>query len=199
MFHRSERLLLRPVWPEDWQGILGGIADQAIVGNLATAPWPYGEDDARAFASRPCEPRYPRFVMTRAADAAVVGSIGIGPIAGDEPASADGAVELGYWIARAHWGQGYATEAGRAVLEIARTLGYACVFASHFNDNPASGQVLRKLGFERTGRLVLRHSCARGEEAMTVEYVRWLGEAAEPAGPAGEAAMKSAESARAAA
>ncbi|MEE4155474.1 MAG: GNAT family N-acetyltransferase [Erythrobacter sp.] len=176
MFHRSERLLLRPVWPEDWQGILGGIADRAIVRNLASAPWPYGEDDARAFASLPTEPLHPRFVMTRAADATVIGCIGIGPIAGDEPRESAGAVELGYWIARQHWGRGYATEGGRAVLEIARTLGHARVFASHFKDNPASGRVLRKLGFEQTGRLVMRHSCARGEEAMTIEYVQRLGE-----------------------
>ena len=28
MFHRSQRLLLRPIWPEDWQGVLAGIADE---------------------------------------------------------------------------------------------------------------------------------------------------------------------------
>lgn len=196
MFHRSERLLLRPVWPEDWKGILGGIADQAIVRNLASAPWPYAEDDARAFTSLPCEPLHPRFVMTRAADAEVVGCIGIGPIAGGDQAAADSGIELGYWIARKHWGKGYATEGGRAVLEIARTLGHQRVFASHFQDNPASGRVLRKLGFERTGRLVMRHSCARGEEAMTVEYVRRLGlDAILPEGDA----MKPTQSERAAA
>ena len=42
MFFRSERLFLRPVWPEDWQAILNGIADEAVVRNLARAPWPYG-------------------------------------------------------------------------------------------------------------------------------------------------------------
>ena len=40
MFFRSERLFLRPVWPEDWQAILNGIADEAVVRNLARAPWP---------------------------------------------------------------------------------------------------------------------------------------------------------------
>jgi len=174
VFHRSERLLLRPVWPEDWRGILAGIAEQAIVRNLSRAPWPYREDDARAFANLPSEPLHPRFVMTRAADACVVGCIGIGPV-DEESEEPSQALELGYWIAREHWSQGYATEAGRAVIAIAQTLGHRRLVASHFKDNPASGRVLQKLGFEQTGRLVQRYSCGRGEEAMTIEYARDLG------------------------
>lgn len=169
MFHRSDRLLLRPVWPEDWQGVLAGIADEGIVRNLASAPWPYGEDDARKFTRLPVEPLYPRFIITRAQDAAVVGCVGIDAM--DDPA---GATELGYWIARPHWNRGYATEAGASALEIARTLGHTRIVASHFVDNPASGQVLRKLGFELTGRVVERHSCGRGESAQAVEFAREL-------------------------
>ena len=30
MFHRSERLLLRPLWPEDWESVFGGIADEGL-------------------------------------------------------------------------------------------------------------------------------------------------------------------------
>ena len=60
MFHRSDRLLLRPVWPEDWQNILAGIADEGVVRNLASAPWPYNAADARAFTALPVNPRFPR-------------------------------------------------------------------------------------------------------------------------------------------
>ena len=38
MFFRSERLFLRPGWPEDWDELTARIADPAIVRNLATAP-----------------------------------------------------------------------------------------------------------------------------------------------------------------
>ncbi len=172
MFHRSPRLLLRPVWPEDWRGILGGIADEGVVRNLARAPWPYSEEDARKFTAMEREPRLPRFIVTRARDAEVIGCIGI-----DDAEDAPGAVELGYWIARPYWGQGFATEAGRAVLEIARTLGHSRVVASHFYDNPACGKVLKKLNFEPTGRSLLRHSCGRGEAALTHEYALNLGDA----------------------
>ena len=165
MFHRSQRLLLRPVWPEDWQLVLDGIADEGVVRNLASAPWPYREEDARAFTALPIEPHFPRFLITRAKDAALVGCIGI-----DRSDAFDDGAELGYWIAREHWGQGYATEAGRAVLSIARTLGYNRVQAMHFLDNPASGRVLEKLGFVATGVTSMRHSCARGETALAREF-----------------------------
>ena len=41
MFARTPRLLLRPGFPEDAPALAGAIADQAIVRNLATVPWPY--------------------------------------------------------------------------------------------------------------------------------------------------------------
>jgi RimJ/RimL family protein N-acetyltransferase len=174
VFHRSERLLLRPIWPEDWQGVLGGIQDEGVVRNLASAPWPYDEKHAREFAERPFDPFRPTFLATRAADAAVIGCIGLGPVEGEGGEDTQ-AVELGYWIARPYWGQGFATEAGRAVIEIARLLGHEEIHCSHFLDNPASGRVMRKLGFETTGKVVERHSCARGHAAEAAEYRLVLG------------------------
>lgn len=52
MFIRSERLFLRPGWPEDWAELLALIDDESVVRNLARAPWPYSPADARAFASQ---------------------------------------------------------------------------------------------------------------------------------------------------
>src|SRR3546814_6508816 len=74
----------------------------------------------------------------------------------------NGEVELGYWVARSYWGLGYATEAGRHMLDLARTLGIPRLTAAHFVDNPASGAVLRKLGFRPTGRRIERASLGRG-------------------------------------
>jgi RimJ/RimL family protein N-acetyltransferase len=144
---------------------MGGIADERVVRNLANAPWPYGEKEARAFTAKPVEPFYPRFLITRARDAALIGGIGI-----DRSEPRDGVAEIGYWIARDHWNQGYATEAGRAVLSIAHTLGHSRLKAAHFLDNPASGRVLEKLGFTPTGLVARRQSCARGEAALAREF-----------------------------
>jgi RimJ/RimL family protein N-acetyltransferase len=161
VFHRSERLFLRPAFPEDCGAILAGIGDEGIVRNLARAPWPYRIDDARAFAALPQDMRLPHFLVTIPGKG-VIGSAGMG--------EHDGQPELGYWIAREHWGRGYATEAAGAVLKIARTLGHRRVVAGHFIDNPASGKVLRKLGFAPTGQIAKRHSLARGGMVDSVEY-----------------------------
>jgi len=170
VFHRSHRLLLRPIWPEDWQALLAGIADEGVVRNLARAPWPYQARDAQAFAALPVDPHYPRFLVTRARDAAAVGGVGI------DAAADPGTVELGYWIARPFWNQGYATEAAAAMLAVAQMLGHREVRAGHFLDNPASARVLRKLGFEPTGRVEERWSCGRGEAAPAMAYRLRLGD-----------------------
>ncbi|WP_370073167.1 GNAT family N-acetyltransferase [Novosphingobium sp. THN1] len=53
MFIRSERLFLRPAWPEDWAELHALIDDEAVVRNLSRAPWPYGPDDAKRFVAVP--------------------------------------------------------------------------------------------------------------------------------------------------
>lgn len=163
MFHRSERLLLRPIWPEDWPAIKAGIADIGVLRNLARAPHPYRDEDAKRFAALPIQAAHPRFVITLADDSDVIGTIGIDP-------SERSDAELGYWIARKAWDQGYATEAGQAVAMIARALGHRRLSAAHFIDNPASGRVLRKIGFVATGTQRMQHSLGRGEEAPALEY-----------------------------
>lgn len=161
MFHRTERLFLRPAFPEDSAAILAGIGEESIVRNLARAPWPYQLADASAFAAMPQDVRLPHFLVT-IPGTGVVGSAGLG--------EHDGEAELGYWIARDHWGRGIATEAAGAVLKIARTLGHRRIVAGHFTDNPVSGKVLRKLGFLPTGRPGKRFSLARGQMVESIEY-----------------------------
>lgn len=164
MFHRTQRLLLRPAWPEDWEALFAGISDEGVVRNLARAPWPYRPDDAREFVGRGQDPRYPAFLLTRPgmAGSQVVGCAGLGCL--------DGEAELGYWIARPFWGQGFATEGARGVLEVARLLGHRRIVGGHYLDNPASGAVLRKLGFRRSGHVRPRECLARGVAVPCAEY-----------------------------
>jgi RimJ/RimL family protein N-acetyltransferase len=159
MFARTPRLLLRPGFPEDAPALVEAIADEAIVRNLATAPWPYRMRDAEAFLACPRDPVLPSLLIFERTGAAprLVGSCGLGR-------RASGAVELGYWIATSFWGRGFATEACTALVDIARTLGLPFLEGSHFIDNPASARVLEKLGFEPLGIIAPRLSCARGIE-----------------------------------
>ena len=171
MFARTERLLLRPGWAEDAPALAAAIADERIVRNLATAPWPYSLRDAEAFLARPRDPVLPSLlIFERTEDEPrLVGSCGLGR-------RPSGAVELGYWIARPFWGRGIATEAGKALIGMAATLGLAQLEASHFIDNPTSGRVLEKLGFQPLGITAPRLSCARGTEAPARLFRRMLGE-----------------------
>jgi [ribosomal protein S5]-alanine N-acetyltransferase len=60
--------------------------------------------------------------------------------------------ELGYWLGADHWGQGFATEASRAVMSFAfTTLALHRIQARHFTRNPASGRVMQKLGMQLEG------------------------------------------------
>ena len=56
MFTRTERLLLRPGFPEDAPALAKAIGHQAIVQNLAVVPWPYSLRDAEAFLAAPRDP-----------------------------------------------------------------------------------------------------------------------------------------------
>ncbi len=160
MFARTERLLLRPGWLEDAPALAQAVGEEAVVRNLATAPWPYGLEEAQKFLAMPLDPNQPRFLIFARTGGAprLVGGCGIKP---DE----DGRPELGYWIARPYWGLGFATEAGRQLMHIARAMKLPKLAAGHFLDNPASGAVLRKLGFRPTGKIAQRYSLARGGEA----------------------------------
>lgn len=173
MFARTERLLLRPSWPEDAAELYQAIADEGIVRNLARAPWPYTEDEAARFAALDHGETYPTFLLMRRTDGAprLVGACGLG--------GRNGEAELGYWIARPYWGLGYATEAARAVIGIARAIGHKRLVAGHFTDNPASGRVLSKLGFRSTGRIAQRHSKGRGIKARCALYEKALEDSGE--------------------
>jgi len=71
-------------------------------------------------------------------------------------------LEIGYWVGRAFWGRGYATEAAKAIIEEARdTMRVTTLIAGVYTDNPASIKVLKKLGFEITGEPSPYFSMAR--------------------------------------
>ena len=161
MFARTERLLLRPGWTEDAPALHAAIADEGIVRNLASAPWPYRLEDAEAFLATRRKDSEPAMLIFRRTPGApeLVGSVGFGRRPGGE-------IEFGYWIARPFWGQGYATEASRAAIEAARqSLRLKKLSAGHFLDNPASGRVLEKIGFRPLGIVAPRFSAGRRDTA----------------------------------
>ena len=164
MFARTKRLMLRPGWPEDAVALAQAIGHESVVTKISRAPWPYSAADARDFLARPVTALDTTMLITALEDGAprIIGCIGIHP-EGDTH-------ELGYWLTPDAWGRGYATEAGRQVMQIARhALGLKRLSAGHYVDNPASGRVLAKLGFTPTGRTELQYCRARGHEVPCVK------------------------------
>jgi RimJ/RimL family protein N-acetyltransferase len=178
MFARTKRLFLRPPWPEDVAAYHAVHDDWDVVKNLGTAPWPFTLDDARDRIAKAADiPQHEAscviFLHTDQGPE-LVGSIGFGRW-NDRVRHP----EIGYSIARSHWGKGIAVEAGEAILATAFLgIGHPLIGASHFVDNPNSGKVLRRLGFEPTGAIVPYPCRARGCDVDSVEYVltreRWL-------------------------
>ena len=167
----TDRLTLRPLQTRDAGRIAYLAGDYDVARMCARVPHPYpvlsaeGWLELQAGARRKGEEF--AFAITRPRDG-LIGCCGV-TRRGGEPVC-----ELGYWLGRPYWGEGFATEAAAAVMHWAReTLGADSFLAGHFLDNPASARVLRKLGFVPTHRTEL-FGLARGETAPAERYV-WPG------------------------
>jgi RimJ/RimL family protein N-acetyltransferase len=87
--------------------------------------------------------------MTLKLGGSLVGTIGLRDIDAEHSQA-----ELGFWVAVECWGQGYATEAARAVVGFGfGQLGLNRIYAHHMVRNPASGRVLTKVGMKQEGLL----------------------------------------------
>jgi len=141
----TERLILRAPCFEDARTIAALANDRRIAENTLRIPHPYGLADAQSFitAANASDGEIVFLIARRGGD--VIGGCGIARF-GEEPP------EIGYWLGVSFWGQGYATEAVRAVIDHAFVdLGYDAVAGGARVSNPASRRVLEKCGFQWTG------------------------------------------------
>ncbi len=164
---QTQRLSARRPTPEDAPTVHAHFQDKDIAWNLARAPWPYALEDAQnwivAAADAASEGREFAFVLHHKAHG-LIGSAGMVHIKDD-------IWEIGYWIAKPYWGQGYVTEAARGLMDWAKdTHGVTRFISGHIEDNEASGAVLRKLGFQAVGTHKM-HVRARNQEITGVRYV----------------------------
>lgn len=161
----TKRLQLRPSAAADAQRAFEIQSDWAVTRMLRMASFPPDRTEIEAwFADHQREwaagEAY-RFAATL--DGRMIGLVDLDGIAADEG-------ELGYWFEQAAWGQGFASEAARAVARFAFT--DACLLSlrsGHAMDNAASGRVLTGLGFRLLDR-VERPSRSRGETILQCRY-----------------------------
>lgn len=84
------------------------------------------------------------YAVTLSSTGELVGSIAL-RIDTDSPEAS--VADIGYWIGAPYWGNGYATEAGHAIIDRARELGVKTIVLKYFDGNGASRRVSEKLGF----------------------------------------------------
>jgi RimJ/RimL family protein N-acetyltransferase len=145
----TERLVLRRPTLADVKAIARLANDRRIAQNTARIPHPYAASDAEAFVNFvAAQPQDTNFLITHAGE--VLGGVGI-------DLSKPAAHEIGYWLGVPFWGQGYATEAARAVIDYAfEEFGSPELRAGARVVNSASRRVLEKCGFQWTSVELLR-------------------------------------------
>jgi ribosomal-protein-alanine N-acetyltransferase len=148
---RTPRLLLRLPRETDAEEIVRACAQRRVSRGIPVIPHPYRRRDAVKFvrAGRSAFRRRERMILAiaRPGDDRLIGMIELFPNRAHRRA------ELGYWLEPGSWGVGYASEAGRAVCDLAfRALRLHRMEAGAMEWNRASLRVLQKLGFRVDGR-----------------------------------------------
>jgi RimJ/RimL family protein N-acetyltransferase len=153
----TERLILRPWREADREPYAAMMADPEV-GYWLGGPFEAASSGARIdrFDASIAERGFGRYAVERLADQALLGHCGLAEIGAQLPVAPG--VEIGWAIRRDSWGQGYATEAARAVLaEGLGRLNLLRILAYTSEGNARSQALMAKLGFERRQKLDFDH------------------------------------------
>lgn len=166
----TERLTLRPWQESDAAALHRLLNDWEVVRTLAVVPFPYQMADAEAWiaSSRAQLEEGSAYSMaitgTDNGTEMLVGGIGL------RVSQAMRTAELGYWIGRAYWGHGVASEAAlRLVRWGMANLPIDSITASVATDNAGSITVLRRAGFRHVGDS-MKMSVAYGAERRVLLF-----------------------------
>jgi ribosomal-protein-alanine N-acetyltransferase len=147
----SERLLLRPFELSDAPAVHRIYSDERVMRWVGTGPVVRPEQTEAMLTGYIRHQQrfgFSFWALLERSSGELIGDAGLYTRAGQ--------VELGYTLARAHWGNGYATEAaGLCVREAFTALDLPHLDALIRPENPASLAVLRKLGFEERGQEIM--------------------------------------------
>jgi RimJ/RimL family protein N-acetyltransferase len=127
------------------QMLLSDARVAQVAGNI---PYPYPENGAQTWITSHGAQHRSGVAIIRAIvcleDDRCIGAISIDQIS----RGLNGIGNLGYWVGAPHWNKGFCEEAGQLMLKlVAKEYAMKRLVAAHRMDNPASGRVLEKLGF----------------------------------------------------
>ncbi len=150
----TDRLLLRPFTLEDAADVQRYAGDIDVARMTSSIPHPYEDGMAEEWISTHAAALAAGVSITWAVelqeDERLIGAISLKLDRDSE------ACEMGYWMGKPYWNQGYGTEAAMAVIVYGfESLELHRIYARHYTDNPASGRVMEKAGMQYDG--TLRH------------------------------------------
>lgn len=164
----TARLALRHLRMEDAPALFAIFSDPEVTRYWSTPPWTAladAESSIRESLASYEGDEHLRLAITRKEDAVMVGVISLHRM---QHTNRRG--EIGYALARAHWRNGYLSEAMEAFLGHAfGALGMNRIEADIDPRNKASGQLLEKMAFTREGYMRERW-IVNGEVCDTVFY-----------------------------
>jgi ribosomal-protein-alanine N-acetyltransferase len=152
---RTPRLLLRGFVDDDRRPFAEMNADPVVMEHY---PALLTRDQSDALVDRALAMwaghGYGLWAVERRDTAAFIGYVGLSPAPRDVPVRArrDPSTEVGWRLACAHWGNGFATEAAAQALHLARALGLAEVVSFTATTNSRSQAVMRRLGMTHDPR-----------------------------------------------
>lgn len=155
----TERLILSQLKEEDLPFIVDYLQDKIFSDLTSNIPYPYQREDAEIWLKMSKEGFETRKGFTfaiRDKEEKIIGAIGLHD-------REDGKAELGYWIEKPFWNNGFVTEAAKVILDFGfKELYFNKIFATHFPHNPASGKIMEKIGMQKES--VLKQHIKKGEE-----------------------------------
>ncbi len=159
----TERLSLRPINPLDIPLIVELAGDSRVAEQTTSIAHPLTAKHVKEWLSARMSEGELTYSIRRKSDELFVGVVGL-------MVKNHASAEIGYWIGRAFWGSGYATEAVRRMLVHGfGPLDLQHVEANVFPDNEASMRVLTKTGFNKAGTSI-NPAPARGGDREVVVY-----------------------------
>lgn len=151
MMLETERLILRPMEEADAPAILPFVIDGDVAYNLTRVPHPYPEEELVPFIRKSLAAMERREQFDMVVVLKETGGV-IGVCALDDVSWQHMRAEMGYYLGKPYWGQGYMTEAAKRMLEFGfHELGLERIHAYCFVRNTPSAHVLEKIGMTREG------------------------------------------------
>lgn len=140
----TERLILRRPTLADVKAIAALANDRRIAEMTRRLPHPYNQDHAIEFVrAMAADARETVFLIEN--NFTPVGMVGVDWREPDAP-------ELGYWLGFDHWGQGFGTEAARAMIDFTfEEFAVEHLISGARVANASSRNILEKCGFQWSG------------------------------------------------